>query len=51
MFLKKLLSPEAFEKENKQGIKTREEDRQANPRKNHGQPLGSKNKKKKSKCK
>ncbi len=37
--------PEAFEEENKQGIGTHEEDNQTNPKKNRGQPLGSKNKK------
>jgi hypothetical protein len=33
---KTLFSPEAFEKENKQGIETHKEDNQTSPKKNHG---------------
>jgi hypothetical protein len=43
---KTLLSPEASEGENKQGIETHEEDSQTSPKKNRGRPLGSNNNKK-----
>jgi hypothetical protein len=43
---KTLFSPKAVEEENKQGIESHEEDSQASPKKNRGQPLGSKNNKK-----
>jgi hypothetical protein len=43
---KTLLLLDASEEENKQGIETHEEDSQTSPKKNRGQPLGSKNKKK-----
>jgi hypothetical protein len=45
---KTLLSLETYEEENKQGIETHKEDWQTNPKKNRGQPLGSKNNKKNS---
>ncbi len=45
---KTLLSLKAYEEENKQAnpIETHEEDNPTNPKKNRGQPLGSKNNKK-----
>jgi hypothetical protein len=45
-FKKTLLLPDASEEENKQGVETPEEDSQISPKKNRGQPLGSKNNKK-----
>jgi hypothetical protein len=45
---KTLLSPKAYEEENKQGsrIETHEEDNQTSPKKNRGRPFGSKSNKK-----